>query len=63
MSDSNHSSIFIVIVVAAFIKKQEEGDNDDTKYVEFICESYPFYASCDSWRIEINNIMPIVKYE
>ena len=71
-SDSNHSSIFTVLIVAAFTKKEERQRQQEKQthtilvsIVLFVCESHIF---CDSfkfqlWRVEINNIICIVNYE
>ena len=44
-SDSNHSTAFTELVVDAFTKK-EERQRQQKQFVEVVCESYLFYASC-----------------
>ena len=60
-SDSNHSSIFTVLVVASFTKKEErQRKREQAKYthhpllsiVVFVSESYIFHDSCKLISIE-----------
>ena len=72
-SDSNHSSSkFTVLAVVAFTKEEndktasEANTQPSSKYCSVrmrLTHTYIILVNVDSWSIEINNIMCIVKYE